>query len=70
MKMRDKIKFQKLEEISLEEIQGGENGQLNKVKCVLLMVIRKPSDYDRVSKVGDGEDVISTVFGNLVGSRR
>ena len=40
MKMRDKIKFQKLEEISLEEIQGGENGELNKVKCVLLMVIR------------------------------
>ena len=34
MKMRDKIKFQKLEEISLEEIQGGENGELNKVKCV------------------------------------
>ena len=40
MKMRDKIKFQKPEEISLEEIQGGENGELNKVKCVLLMVIR------------------------------
>ena len=40
MKMRDKIKFEKLEEISLEEIQGGENGELNKVECVLLMVIR------------------------------
>ena len=40
MKMRDKIKFQKLEEISLEEIQGEENGELNKVKCVLFMVIR------------------------------
>ena len=39
MKMRDKIKFQKPEEISLEEIQDGENGEFNKVKCVLLMVI-------------------------------
>ena len=39
MKMRDKIKFRKLEEISLEEIQGIVNGELNKVKCVLLMVI-------------------------------
>ena len=47
MKMRDKIKFQKPEEISLEEIQGGENGELNKVKCVLLMVIRTPSDYEQ-----------------------
>ena len=37
MKMRDKIKFQKLEEISLEEIQVEKDGELNKVKCVLLM---------------------------------
>ena len=39
--MRDKIKFKKLEEISLEEIQipSGENGASNKVECVLLMVI-------------------------------
>ena len=49
MKMRDKIKFQKLEEISLEEIQGGENGELNKVKCVLLIVIRTrlPQDENK-----------------------
>ena len=40
MKMRDKIKFEKPEEISLEEIQGGENGELNEVKYVFLMVIR------------------------------
>ena len=32
VKMRDKIKFEKLEEISLEEIQGEENGELNKVQ--------------------------------------
>ena len=49
MKMRDKIKFQKLEEISLEEIQGGENGEFNNVKCVLLMVIRTrlPQDENK-----------------------
>ena len=47
MKMRDKIKFQKLEEISLEEIQDGENGELNKVKCVLLMVIRTRPPKDQ-----------------------
>ena len=46
MKMRDKIKFQKPEEISLEEIQGGENGELNKVKCVLFMVIRTRPPQD------------------------
>ena len=32
--MRDKIKFQKPEEISLEEIQGRENGELNKVRLI------------------------------------
>ena len=37
--MRDKIKFKKPEEISLEEIQVGDNGELHKVGCVLLMVI-------------------------------
>ena len=49
MKMRDKIKFQKSEEISLEEIQHGENGKFNKVKCVLLMVIRTrlPQDENK-----------------------
>ena len=33
MKMRDKIKFRKLEEISLEEIQvlSGDNGETKKV---------------------------------------
>ena len=39
IKMRDKIKFEKPEEISLEEIQVEHNGEFNKVKCVLLMVI-------------------------------
>ena len=34
--MRDKIKFEKLEEIPLEEIQVGDNGEFNKVECVLL----------------------------------
>ena len=34
MKARDKIKFEKLEQISLEGIQGGKNGELNKVECV------------------------------------
>ena len=29
--MRHKIKFEKLKEISMEEIQGGENGELNKL---------------------------------------
>ena len=33
MKMRDKIKFQKPEKISLEEIQGEENGELNNALC-------------------------------------
>ena len=76
MKMRDKINFQKLEEISLEEIPGGENGELSKANCVLLMVIwtRLPLDQNKDSqrlrteslKVGDGEDVILTDFGNLV----
>ena len=49
MKMRDKIKFQKLEEISMEEIQDGENGEFNKVKCVLWMVIqtRLPQDENK-----------------------
>ena len=49
MKMRDKIKFRKLEEISLEEIPGEENGELNNVKCVLLMVIRTrlPQDENK-----------------------
>ena len=39
--MRDKIKFKKLEEISLAEIQlpSGGNGGSNKVECVLLVVI-------------------------------
>ena len=45
--MRDKIKFEKLEEISMKEIQGGDNGELNKVKCVLLMVIFEP-DFPRM----------------------
>ena len=51
MKMRDKIKFQKPEEIPLEEIPGEENGELNKVKCVLLMVIRTrlPQDQNKDS---------------------
>ena len=31
IKMRDKIKFKKLEEISLEEIQVGDNGESDKV---------------------------------------
>ena len=44
--MRDKIKFEKLEEISLEEIQDGVNGELNKVKCVLLMIIRTRLSQD------------------------
>ena len=39
MKMRNKIKFEKPEEIPLEEIQVGDNGELHKVGCVLLMVI-------------------------------
>ena len=39
VKMRDKLKFEKFEEISLEDIQGGYNGELNKLECVLLMVI-------------------------------
>ena len=37
--MRDKIKFEKPEEIPLEEIQVKKDGKFNKVKCVLLMVI-------------------------------
>ena len=36
--MRDKIKFEKLEEIPLEEIQVEKDGKFNKVECVLLMV--------------------------------
>ena len=52
MKMGDKIKFEKLEEISLEEIQGGENGELNKVKCVLLMVIRTRLPQDENKDLG------------------
>ena len=34
--MRNKIKFEKPEEIPLKEIQVGDNGELNKVECVLL----------------------------------
>ena len=37
--MRDKIKFKKLEEISLEEIQVEDNGESDIVECVLLMFI-------------------------------
>ena len=39
VKMRDKMKFKKREEISLTEIQVGDDGELNKVECVLLIVI-------------------------------
>ena len=41
MKMRGKMKYKKLEEISLEEIEGlsGENCESNKVDYFLLMVI-------------------------------
>ena len=38
MKMRDKIKFEKPEEIPLEEIQVEKDGESDKVECVLLMV--------------------------------
>ena len=39
--MRDKIEFEKIEEISLDEIQVlcRENGESNKLDCVLLMII-------------------------------
>ena len=39
IKMRDKIKIEKLEEIPLKKIQVEKDGKFNKVKCVLLMVI-------------------------------
>ena len=57
--MRDKIKFKKLEEISLAEIQlpSGENGGSNKVECVLLVVIRtRPSREVDVLAVQDFEN--------------
>ena len=38
-KMRNKIKFEKPEEISMEKIQVEKDGESDKVECVLLMVI-------------------------------
>ena len=34
MKLRKKLKFKKLEEVSLQEIQGEENGESDTVECV------------------------------------
>ena len=39
MKMRDKIKFEKPEEIPLEEFQVEKDSKFNKVECILLMFI-------------------------------